>query len=74
MTITDRAQRRLRVLFSVVVVFAVLATFSEVRQGIGWAFSVVCGTSHRTGVVFRATRREVPVPPVSAVLPGRTGL
>ncbi len=51
MILTDRTQKRLRLLLSVAVVCAVLATLSEVRKGIGWAVSAVCGTSHRTAVV-----------------------
>ena len=46
MTFTDRTQKRLRVLLSVVVVCAVLATFSDVRKVIGQAVSAVCGKNH----------------------------
>lgn len=51
MTLNDRTRKRLRLVLSVVVVGAVLATFSEVREGVCKAVAVVIGgRSNRTNV------------------------
>lgn len=51
MTLNDRTRKRLRVVLSVVVVSAVLATSSEVREGICKAVEVMIGgRSDRTNV------------------------
>ena len=51
MTLTDRTRKRLRLLLSIVVVSAVLATSSEVREGIcKVAVMVVGGRRERTRV------------------------
>jgi hypothetical protein len=65
MTLNDRARKRMRFILSVVVIGAVLATFSEVRDGICRVATEMIGavTSDSASVAIPQSRRKFSVRP-----------